>query len=66
MERSCRYCKHYFGGFCRSETILQQLQVEDAICEVLESGKLAEVLREAGLPWDPAGDEEKLSGGKDL
>lgn len=56
MERSCRYCKHYFGGFCRSETILQQLQVEDAICEVLESGKLAEVLREAGLPWDPAGD----------
>lgn len=60
MERSCRYCKHYFGGFCMNETILQQLQVEDEICEVSESGRLAEVLQEAGLPWDPADDEEKF------
>lgn len=50
MEKCCRYCKHYFNGYCENETVLRQLQVEDAIYAVAESGKLAEVLQEAGLP----------------
>ncbi len=61
MEKCCRYCKHYFSGYCENETVLRQLQVEDAIYAVAESGKLAEVLYEAELPWDPIEDEEKIA-----
>ena len=61
IYKCCRYCKHYFSGYCENETVLRQLQVEDAIYAVAESGKLAEVLYEAELPWDPMEDEEKIS-----
>lgn len=60
IYKCCRYCKHYFNGYCENETVLRQLQVEDAIYAVAESGKLAEVLQEAGLPWEPIEDEGKF------
>lgn len=60
IEKSCRYCKHYCFGYCENENVLQYLQVNNNIYEISESGKLAEVLQEAGLPWNPIDDEEKF------
>ena len=60
MDRCCRTCRHYYGGRCLNEEVLKQLQLENLIYQVSESGKLAAVLEEY-LPWDPVEEEREFA-----
>ena len=49
MDKCCRYCKHYYNGYCKN--IESNLKIEDSMPNVpyIEDGKFSEDLRESEL-----------------